>query len=371
MQFARDAGVILVACAGNGGLGNADVSTPGTSPLTMSIGATTDTDARASFSGTGSALDLVAPGLDLPTSVFNIAADEVTNFSGCSAATPVVAGIVTLMLSLDSSLSHDQVLDILRQTADDEVGPASEDTPGRDDFFGAGRVNMNAALQAVSTPRDTAIPVCELTAANAGPPATIEISIQDIDSGIDQINILEDDNASITIPSFTTGQTEMLTVTAEKIDQALTSQVLLEVVDVAGNRTTCDPVLALLTIPIGMSESSQTFTGLPPEEHWVTVQNQQPGVDTVEIQVNGNSPHLLSLADDETETIDVVDEMVTGDNTISVHVFGQAGTSALLIISDGIASPVEPIVPPLAQLSQGIQQSQVRRIAPTILWGVR
>jgi thermitase len=149
LQFARDAGAILVACAGNGGIGNADQSGPGASPLTISVGATDDNDARASFSGTGQALDMVAPGLSVPTTVFNSSRDEVTLFSGCSAATPVVAGIATLLLSVEPSLTHDDIRNILTETAEDLVGPPSEDTPGRDDFFGFGRVNMHAALQSV------------------------------------------------------------------------------------------------------------------------------------------------------------------------------------------------------------------------------
>ncbi len=169
MQFARDAGAILVACAGNGGIGNADISSPGASPLTISVGATTSTDARASFSGTGHALDLVAPGLGLPTTTFNSTANVVSSFSGCSAATPVVAGIATLLLSIDPSLTHDDIRTILTNTAEDLVGPASEDTPSRDDFFGFGRVNMQAALQSlVGTPIGSLRCDCEAATAIVG-----------------------------------------------------------------------------------------------------------------------------------------------------------------------------------------------------------
>ena len=146
LQFARDAGTILLACAGNGGIGDADVSGPGASPLTISVGATDHNDARANFSGTGQALDMVAPGLNVPTVRFNSALDQFSLFSGCSAATPVVSGITTLLLSLHPFLTHEAVRNILIQTAEDLVGPPTEDTPGRDNFFGHGRVNMHNAL---------------------------------------------------------------------------------------------------------------------------------------------------------------------------------------------------------------------------------
>ncbi len=146
LQYARDSGAILIACAGNGGIGDADVSGPSASPLTISVGATTRNDARASFSGTGGALDVVAPGLSITTVAYNTAVDTSSVFSGCSAATPVVAGITSLLLSEYPSLTHEEVRTILTQSAEDLVGPPAEDTPGRDDFFGHGRVNLMSAL---------------------------------------------------------------------------------------------------------------------------------------------------------------------------------------------------------------------------------
>ncbi|MCG3122989.1 MAG: hypothetical protein GIKADHBN_01395 [Phycisphaerales bacterium] len=151
MQAARDAGKILISCAGNGGTGNADVSFPGASPLTMSIGATTRTDARANFSGTGAALDLVAPGSQVITSAFGTAADSTSSVSGCSFATPITAGVAALLLGQALELgmhmpTHDQMFEWLRAGAEDLVGPPTEDTPGRDDFMGWGRVNAARSL---------------------------------------------------------------------------------------------------------------------------------------------------------------------------------------------------------------------------------
>ena len=111
------------------------------------MGWTTNTDARSGSSGTGSALDIVAPGSSIRTIAWNTGADLTTFFSGCSAATPIVSGIVSLLLATDPTLTHDQVRQILTLTADDQVGPSWEDTPGRDDFFGHGRVNMDRALR--------------------------------------------------------------------------------------------------------------------------------------------------------------------------------------------------------------------------------
>jgi len=150
---ARTEGKILIACAGNGGIGNADVSFPGASPLTISIGATTHTDARASFSGTGNALDFVAPGAAIRTTAFGTVNDTFTTVSGCSLATPIAAGIASLVLAraeqFGITLTHDDLYDVFLLAAVDEVGPPGEDAPGWDPFFGHGRLSARLAVQAV------------------------------------------------------------------------------------------------------------------------------------------------------------------------------------------------------------------------------
>jgi len=150
LQTARSAGKILIACAGNDGIGDADTSWPGASPDTISIGATTNTDARAGFSGTGAALDFVAPGTDILTAAHGSVLDIPSSANGCSLATPIAAGIASLMLDLADqfgmTLSQSDVYDLLQAGAEDEVGPPGEDAPGRDDFFGHGRLNAAASL---------------------------------------------------------------------------------------------------------------------------------------------------------------------------------------------------------------------------------
>jgi subtilisin family serine protease len=142
-------GSILVACAGNGGIGDADTSFPGAAPTTISIGATDHDDHRASFSGTGNALDFVAPGSNVRTVIWNEPNDGATLFSGCSAATPLAAGIVSVLLSVEPTLTQAEIETILQDSAEDEVGVPSEDTPGWDPYMGWGRLNLWFALQQI------------------------------------------------------------------------------------------------------------------------------------------------------------------------------------------------------------------------------
>ncbi|MCI0630865.1 MAG: S8 family serine peptidase [Phycisphaerales bacterium] len=153
LQNARDAGKILIACAGNGGIGNADVSFPGASNLTMSIGFTTRQDLRHSNSATGNALDFVAPGTAIVTLAHGTSADTFATFTGCSFATPITSGVAALLLGAAQeagvTLTHDDVYQLLQAGAEDQVGPASQDTPGWDAFFGHGRVNAYLSLLAL------------------------------------------------------------------------------------------------------------------------------------------------------------------------------------------------------------------------------
>lgn len=148
LTYAREAGCVLIACAGNGGAGDADRSFPGRSPLTISVGATNDRDARASFSGTGRALDLVAPGDQVVTLAPSLGGGTIL-FSGCSAATPVVSGIASLALALEPGLGHDGVRRQLLAGAEDRVGRPGEDLPGRDDAMGFGRANLANTLDTI------------------------------------------------------------------------------------------------------------------------------------------------------------------------------------------------------------------------------
>jgi len=149
LAAAKAAGCILIASSGNGGLSDADQSWPGASPATLSVGATDSNDRRAPFSGTGNALDFVAPGELTVTVDPNSSNDQFDLFSGTSAAAPITAGIVTLLKAQNPQLDADCAFSLLKASVEDEVGRSSEDTPGWDKFHGHGRVNAGQALQVV------------------------------------------------------------------------------------------------------------------------------------------------------------------------------------------------------------------------------
>ena len=71
-----------------------------------------------------------------------------TYWGGTSQATPQVVGLASLLLTVRPQLTPAQVKAIIQSTADDRVGPATEDAVGWDQYFGYGRIN---ALRALTT----------------------------------------------------------------------------------------------------------------------------------------------------------------------------------------------------------------------------
>lgn len=128
-------------------------------PGFMAVSATNEWDQRKSTtsldgetwwgSSFGPEVDVAAPGVhiyasDIMGGAGYGAGNYIPNFNGTSSATPHVAGLMALILSVDPELRSWEVEDIIKLTADD-LGPA-----GRDPEFGFGRINCRRALEAAS-----------------------------------------------------------------------------------------------------------------------------------------------------------------------------------------------------------------------------
>lgn len=136
LQYALDKGLVLAAASGNE---NASTSRfPGSDPRTICVGGSNKADERKRIGDTsaeawwgacyGNDLDLVAPCLQIPTTDRLGAAGYTPNdyddhFNGTSAATPHVAGLAALILSLRPDLTNIQVREIISSTCD-KISPA-------------------------------------------------------------------------------------------------------------------------------------------------------------------------------------------------------------------------------------------------------
>lgn len=157
-------GVMVVAAAGNN---SGSILFPAAHDPVIAVGATDKDDKRAWFSNQGERLDVVAPGVNIHSTVPKNGHDTM---SGTSMASPHVAGVVGLLLAQRPELTNNQIRDILRQSADD-LGPN-----GFDKEYGYGRVNAYRALQTVAPAnpkppqRAESCPVCGASAAAADGP---------------------------------------------------------------------------------------------------------------------------------------------------------------------------------------------------------
>jgi hypothetical protein len=110
--------------------------------------------APSGFSNANTAIDVAAPGEDVPVAiplahdVEDGAQDGVTSASGTSFAAPIVAGVAAWLRSLRTGLAGSQVADVLRSGAAD-LGPR-----GWDQDTGWGLVSVTGAIQQPDPPID-------------------------------------------------------------------------------------------------------------------------------------------------------------------------------------------------------------------------
>ncbi|MCI1187582.1 S8 family serine peptidase [Hymenobacter sp. DH14] len=157
VAYATQHGVVVAACMMNDN--SSVVNYPAGLAGVIAVGATNPDDSRASpffwsaasGSNYGAHLSVVAPGNYIFGPDYQSNTNYYVYWGGTSQATPQVAGLASLLLTLRPQLTPAQVKAIIERTADDRVGPASEDAAGWDLYFGYGRINAGRALANVLT----------------------------------------------------------------------------------------------------------------------------------------------------------------------------------------------------------------------------
>lgn len=155
LKYAYERNVVCVAAAGNDG--EAVLFPAAYDDYCLAVAATNNNDERVTFlnssddplgpweSNFGPEVDVAAPGLyiwscDLvsedPDFPYRLA-------SGTSMAAPHVAGLAALIKSIKPHLTAAEIMSVIRYSADDIN---SSRYPGKDDYVGYGRLNMEKAL---------------------------------------------------------------------------------------------------------------------------------------------------------------------------------------------------------------------------------
>jgi len=243
-QYLRSKGGVVVVAAGNSG----GLESIAANDSLLTVAATDQNDARASFSSYGAYVDVAAPGVSIYTTTVG---GGYANASGTSFSSPVVAATAALMLSANNKLTPADVDRILTTTSVD-LG-----TSGYDQYYGFGRVNAAAAVLAAkqTVVADTQAPTVSITSPTGGRV-----------SGVVAVDVNYSDNVGVTRADFyVNGQlvtSDSLAPfafawdTAGKADGSYTLSV--QAFDAAGNRGTSPQV----AVTIGNDSTAPTISSL-------------------------------------------------------------------------------------------------------------
>lgn len=194
-------GVLHISSAGNEGsaAGNGNnVGYPAKYGSVVAVAAVDKNNQRASFSSTGSDVEIAAPGVAVlstwkdgtnfagpqPFSFAGYAGEYFIEANGTSMASPHVAGVAALLMAADPSYTAEEVRNKMNQTALD-LGDA-----GKDKLYGYGVVDASLALgigpiannppvaydQAVNTAQNTSVAITLIATDPDGDPLTYTIA---------------------------------------------------------------------------------------------------------------------------------------------------------------------------------------------------
>lgn len=132
-----DLGCLVVAAAGNAN--SSAPLYPAAYDNVLSVAATDQTDARASFSNFGSTVDVTAPGVSIASTSLN---NQYALISGSSFSSPITSGAAALVWSKNPTFTPLQVGEQLRVSADN----VDSQSPSFAQQLGKGRINIKNAL---------------------------------------------------------------------------------------------------------------------------------------------------------------------------------------------------------------------------------
>jgi subtilisin family serine protease len=149
-------GTVVVCATGNEA--HTRIDYPASDPNAIAVGASTDADELADYSNRGPQVCVVAPSNGGTRAIFTTDGDTAAggadglftnDFGGTSAATPLVAGLCGLMLSLKPDMTAEDVRAALIASAK-KIGPASAyKANGHSNKFGYGRIDAAKAVAQV------------------------------------------------------------------------------------------------------------------------------------------------------------------------------------------------------------------------------
>jgi subtilisin family serine protease len=141
INYALDKGCILVAAAGNNN--NSSIYYPAAYTGVIGVASTTVDDTKSSFSNYGAWVRISAPGSNILSTTLG---STYGYQSGTSMASPLVAGLLGLMKSLNPTMPNADLVQCLYSSADDIAG----NNPSYIGQLGVGRINAQRAMECVA-----------------------------------------------------------------------------------------------------------------------------------------------------------------------------------------------------------------------------
>ncbi|MBK4735215.1 S8 family serine peptidase [Noviherbaspirillum pedocola] len=267
-QYMQSKGGLVFVSAGNNG--TQDNTTPTSSMIVVS--ATDQNDNLFSWSTYGSFVTLSAPG-DVWTTSNGSGYQE---WMGTSFSSPLTAAVGALVMAANPSLTGASVQNILQSTAVD-LGAA-----GKDIYYGYGRVNAAAAVQAALTSpvADTTAPTASITSPGAGSSV----------SGVVPVSVSAADNVGVTSVQLSVNGTAVATSTSAPFSFSWDSTgvangsatLVAYAYDAAGNKGAS----SIVTVNVANATTMVAKDTTPPV---VSIVNPVPGMVSGTVSVNTNA----------------------------------------------------------------------------------
>lgn len=273
-QYMKEKNGLVFVAAGNNGIN--ENFTPTTSLIPVS--GTDTNDLLASWSSYGNFVALSAPGVSIYTTTSGGGYGAV---SGTSFSSPVTAGVAALVMSAAPTLSSAKIETLLYSSALD-LG-----APGRDAYFGYGRVNAGGAVQAAlgaatTAPADTTPPTASISA----PLASASVN------GLVSVNVSASDNVGVSRVVLTVNGATVATDTAAPYGFSWDSStvangvanLVVSVYDAVGNASASAPV----AVNVANATANTPTDTTPPAVAMLTPSNGSAAANSVSISTNAS-----------------------------------------------------------------------------------
>ncbi|MEV4496115.1 S8 family serine peptidase [Micromonospora arborensis] len=258
-----NSGITYAVAAGNGDAfgvrQNACNYSPARVASAITVGATQNNDAAASFSNYGTCVDILAPGVNI-TSAWYTSSSATNTISGTSMASPHVAGAAALTLSANPSWSPQQVRDYLVNNATPNVvtnvGTGTPNqllyvvngTPPANDF------SVSVSPTSGSTAPGGSVTATVGTATTAGSAQSVSLSASGLPTGA---------TASFSPSTVTSGGSSTLTIATSASTPAGSYPITITGSGAAGTRTATYTLTVTGSGGGGCSGSNGTDVSIP------------------------------------------------------------------------------------------------------------